>query len=142
MKFNKKTVLLCGAAVAAFVAMVIYVITSVTGYLASSSWSLIPVVCTVLAVALLFMVIVTEKKQWGFIMDLANYAALVLILISFYYFVVARVALVADVYFIPVNYPASEATAVHISLIGVGLYVLADVLMIIVGFLKKSLPES
>lgn len=83
-----------------------------------------------------------EKNKSGFIMDLANYVALVLILIGFYYFVVARVALVADVYFIPVNYPTSEATAVHISLIGVGLYVLVDDLMIIVGFLKKSLPES
>ena len=65
------------------------------------------------------------------------FAAVALLLYSFYEFVLGRVSLAADVYFIPVNYPASEATALHISIVGIALYVVADVAMIAAAFVRR-----
>ena len=64
--------------------------------------------------------------------------SIVLLLYSFYEFVIGRVSLAADVYFIPVNYPASEATALHISLAGIALYVIADIAVIVAAFMKRA----
>lgn len=51
---------------------------------------------------------------------------------------ISRVSLAADVYFIPVNYPASEASALHISIVGAALYIVADIVMIVTAFVKKK----
>ena len=57
---------------------------------------------------------------------------------SFAVFVLARVSLAADVYFIPVNYPASEATALHISIVGAVCYLVGIVALIVEGFSAKN----
>lgn len=49
-----------------------------------------------------------------------------------------RVSLAADVYFIPVNYPASEATALHISIVGAVCYLVGIVTLIVEGFSAKN----
>lgn len=70
--------------------------------------------------------------------DVLLVAANVCLIGSFAVFVLARVSLAADVYFIPVNYPASEATALHISIVGAVCYLVGIVTLIVEGFSAKN----
>ena len=137
----KKNGVTVAAVLRAAAGMVIYMVTSMTGYLASSAVNPWPVVCTVAAVVMLVVSAGMGSKMTAVMGDILVMAASVLLLVSFYYFVLARVQLAADVYFIPVNYPASEATALHISVAGVVLYLLADIAVIVKAFSKKAVQE-
>lgn len=134
-KFN---LILWGAAAAALVGMIIYIVTSVTGYLATSAMNPLPVICTVAAIIIAAVAAVQEEKIPSVPYDILLVGISVLLLISFYYFILGRVSLAADVYFIPVNYPASEATALHISIVGAVFYLIADIIMIVTTFTKKK----
>lgn len=137
----KKNGVTVAAVLMAAAGMVIYMVTSMNGYLASSAVNPWPVVCTVAAVVMLVVSAGMGSKMTAVMGDILVMAASVLLLVSFYYFVLARVQLAADVYFIPVNYPASEATALHISIAGVTLYLLADIAVIVKAFSKKTVQE-
>ena len=134
-KFN---LILWGAAAAALVGMIIYIVTSVTGYLATSAMNPLPVICTVAAIIIAAVAAVQEEKIPSVPYDILLVGISVLLLISFYYFILGRVSLAADVYFIPVNYPASEATALHISIVGAVFYLIADIILIVTTFTKKK----
>ena len=126
-RLNKKTGSLLIAAIAALAGMIVYIITSVTGYLTASAVNPWPIVCTAASILLLAVIIFLNHKLQAGIADILVILASVLLLVSFYFFVLSRVQLAADVYFIPVNYPASEATALHISIGGVAAYLIADI---------------
>lgn len=134
-KFN---LILWGAAAAALVGMIIYIVTSVTGYLATSAMNPLPVICTVAAIIIAAVAAVQEEKIPSVPYDILLVGISVLLLISFYCFILGRVSLAADVYFIPVNYPASEATALHISIVGAVFYLIADIIIIVTTFTKKK----
>ena len=134
-KFN---LILWGAAAAALVGMIIYIVTSVTGYLATSAMNPLPVICTVAAIIIAAVAAVQEEKIPSVPYDILLVGISVLLLISFYYFILGRVSLAADVYFIPVNYPASEATALHSSIVGAVFYLIADIILIVTTFTKKK----
>lgn len=134
-KFN---LILWGAAAAALVGMIIYIVTSVTGYLATSAMNPLPVICTVAAIIIAAVAAVQEEKIPSVPYDILLVGISVLLLISFYCFILGRVSLAADVYFILVNYPASEATALHISIVGAVFYLIADIIMIVTTFTKKK----
>lgn len=135
---SKSNLILWGAAAAALVGMIIYIVTSVTGYLATSAMNPLPVICTVAAIIIAAVAAVQEEKIPSVPYDILLVGISVLLLISFYYFILGRVSLAADVYFIPVNYPASEATALHISIVGAVFYLIADIIMIVTTFTKKK----
>lgn len=137
-KLTKNTYITLAAVLSALIGMVIYIITSTTGYLAASVMNPWPVICTVVTIALLAAKVFMDQKWAKGILDLLLIAASVLLLVSFYFFVLSRVQLAADVYFIPVNYPASEATTLHVSLAGVALYLIADIAMIAAAFVKDT----
>ena len=137
----KKNGVTVAAVLMAAAGMVIYLVTSMTGYLASSAVNPWPVVCTVAAVVMLVVSAGMGSKMTAVMGDILVMAASVLLLVSFYSFVLARVQLAADVCFIPVNYPASEATALHISVAGAVLYLLADIAVIVKAFSKKTVQE-
>lgn len=126
------------AAIAALAGMVIYIVTSVTGYLAASAANPWPIVCTIAAIVLFVAGILTTDKLSVVAHDVMTAGGFVLLLVSFYFFIMARVSLAADVYFIPVNYPASEATALHISVVGVVCYLVAAIILIARAFAKKE----
>ena len=84
------------------------------------------------------VIVLMGAKLSGTAVDVMMLFSIVLLLYSFYEFVIGRVSLAADVYFIPVNYPASEATALHISLAGIALYVIADIAVIVAAFMKRA----
>lgn len=135
---SKSNLILWGAAAAALVGMIIYIVTSVTGYLATSAMNPLPVICTVAAIIIAAVAAVQEKKIPSVPYDILLVGISVLLLISFYCFILGRVSLAADVYFIPVNYPASEATALHISIVGAVFYLIADIILIVTTFTKKK----
>lgn len=142
INFTKNTYTIFAAAIAALVGMIIYIITSVTGYLAASAMNPWPVLCTVLSLLMLAAVVFMENKMTPVIKDALLILASVMLLVSLYFFVLGRVQLAADVYFIPVNYPASEASALHISIAGVVFYLIADIAMIVAGFSGEKKQEA
>ncbi len=135
---NKSNLVFWIAAIAALVGMIIYIVTSVTGYLATAVMNPMPVICTVIAIIIAAFAAVGEEKVNAVVYDILIVLINVMLLVSFYWFISGRVSLAADVYFIPVNYPASEASALHISIVGAALYIVADIVMIVTAFVKKK----
>lgn len=125
------------ALVTAVIGLVVYLVTSFTGYLAGSATNPAPIVCTVIAIVLMAVLAAAGDKLGGTVLDLAVLAATVLLIASFALFALGRVSLVADVYFIPVNYPAAEETALNISIVGLVSYLVSIVAMIAACFSGK-----
>lgn len=69
--------------------------------------------------------------------DVLVVTSTVLIIVSFAIFILARVRLAADIYFIPVNYPKAEEVALNISVVGFASYVISILAMIIAAFSDK-----
>jgi hypothetical protein len=126
-KLNTKTIV---AAVASVIGLAVYGYTSMVGYLAASATSTV-LVCLALRQF-------AGSKLPAVVNDVLLVAANVCLIGSFAVFVLARVSLAADVYFIPVNYPASEATALHISIVGAVCYLVGIVTLIVEGFSAKN----
>lgn len=138
-KQNEKSFKIVGlAAILTLAGLIVYIVTSVTGYLAASSVNVVPIVTSAAAIIIMLAICFANQKISGSIVDLMMLFSVALLLYSFYEFVIGRVSLAADVYFIPVNYPASEATALHISLVGILLYVIADIALIAAAFMRRA----
>lgn len=125
------------AAVAALVGLVFYLITSMTGFLAGTAMNPLPVLCTVAAIVLALVLALVGDKLPAVVLDLAVVAAALLVIAGFALFALGRVNLVADVYFIPVNYPQSEAAALNLSFVGLGCYLVAVIAMVAAAFSGK-----
>lgn len=124
------------AAVATLIGLVIYLITSMTGYLAAAPLDLRPAVAA--AAALVLMAALLEVKMPPVARDLLTIVAGVLVIVSFSLFALGRVTLAADVYFIPVNYPPAEATALHLSIAGLVFDLIAILAMIVEAFTARD----
>lgn len=134
-KLNPKMIV---AAAAGVIGLAVYGYTSLTGYLAASATSTLPVALTLAALVCLALRQFAGDKMPAVLSDVLLVAADVCLIGSFAVFVLARVSLAADVYFIPVNYPASEATALHISIVGAVCYLVGIVVLIVEGFSAKN----
>lgn len=134
-KLNPKMIV---AAAAGVIGLAVYGYTSLTGYLAASATSTLPVALTLAALVCLALRQFAGDKMPAVLSDVLLVAADVCLIGSFAVFVLARVSLAADVYFIPVNYPASEATALHISIVGAVCYLVGVVALIVEGFSAKN----
>lgn len=134
-KLNPKMIV---AAAAGVIGLAVYGYTSLTGYLAASATSTLPVALTLAALVCLALRQFAGDKMPAVLSDVLLVAADVCLIGSFAVFVLARVSLAADVYFIPVNYPASEATALHISIVGAVCYLVGIVTLIVEGFSAKN----
>lgn len=69
------------------------------------------------------------------------FVAVVLNAVSVCLFVVSRIQIIADVWFIPVNYPETEGTALSISLAGIVFYLISIAATCVAGFAKKLNAE-
>lgn len=134
-KLNPKMIV---AAAAGVIGLAVYGYTSLTGYLAASATSTLPVALTLAALVCLALRQFAGDKMPAVLSDVLLVAADVCLIGSFAVFVLARVSLAADVYFIPVNYPASEATALHISIVGAVCYLVGIVALTVEGFSAKN----
>lgn len=138
IKITKANSITFIALLSALVGMIIYIVTSVTGYLAASALNPWPIMCTVVCMILLWAATFMGERFTPLFLDVMTAAGLVMLLVSFYLFVMSRVSLAADVYFIPVNYPEAEAAALHVSIVGAIFYMVALIALIIEGFRKKA----
>ena len=110
---NKSNLILWIVAIAALIGMIIYIVTSVTGYLTDAVMNPMPVICTVVAIIAAVFAAIGEEKVNAIVYDILIVVVSILLLVSFYWFILGRVSLAADVYFIPVNYPAAEADTIQ-----------------------------
>lgn len=138
-KQNEKSFKIVGlAAILTLAGLIVYIVTSVTGYLAASSVNVVPIVTSAAAIIIMLAICFANQKISGSIVDLMMLFSVALLLYSFYEFVIGRVSLAAGCYFIPVNYPASEATALHISLVGILLYGHCGYRKIAAAFMRRA----
>ncbi|TFD83528.1 sodium:proton antiporter [Cryobacterium lactosi] len=117
--------------------LIFYIVTSTTGYLVGSVIDPLPIVLTAIAILLLGAEIWLGGRIRPFLRDLALIASIALLALSFATFLLARVPLAGDVYFIPVNYPEAEAVTLHLSFVGLGLYAVAIVVLTVAAFSAK-----
>lgn len=135
---NKRNLKQTVAAAAGIVGLAVYGITSATGYLAASATNPLPIVCTVVSLACVAALLFAGGKLPALVRDLLRAVAALGLIASFAVFAMARVPLAADVYFIPVNYPAAEANALHTSIVGVAAYLVGVAALIADAFTAKD----
>lgn len=123
------------ATVTALAALVIYLFTSLTGYLAGSAMNIWPIVLTVVAIALLFA---ADKMKASAVKDIVIVLTGMALIGSISFFAMNRVTLAADVWFIPVNRPETEDVALYWSLAGVALYLISFVTVTVKAFSHKE----
>lgn len=129
---------ICVAAVVfSLIGMIIYIVSGTTGYMAGQPLDALPIVFTVISILALLAAVLLGDKLGGRITGLIIFVAVVLAAVSLCLFVVSRVELFSDVYFIPVNYPESEGAALNVSIVGLVFYVLSLICMVVAGFGEK-----
>lgn len=129
--------LICVALVTSLAGMIFYIVTSTTGYLAGSTLNPTPIILTAVAILLVLLLVGATNKLHPLLIDLFIVGSTVFLIVSFALFLLGRVSLAADVYFIPVNYPQAEEAALNASLVGIALYLISIITMIIAGFAEK-----
>lgn len=120
------------AAIFGIIGVVFYNITAYTGFLAGSTTNMMPTLLTV--VALCIAGIYFKSNKASTVSDIMVVAMVVLYAIILAVFVLERVSLIADIYFIPVNYPPAEEVALNLSFIGLVCYMICIVSSIVVAF--------
>lgn len=126
------------AFVAAVAGLAVYLVTSLTGYMAGQGVSVPVIAMSVVALVALAARIALASRLHGVVADVLLIGAEALLIGGFALFTLSRVRLAADIYFIPVNYPASEQTALNISIVGVVCYLIAIVALIVKAFTAKD----
>ena len=99
------------ATVTALAALVIYLVTSLTGFMAGKAMNIWPVVLTVAAIVLLFA---ADKMKPSALKDIVIVLTGFALIGCISFFAMDRVKLAADVWFIPVNRPATEDVALYL----------------------------
>lgn len=120
----KGSICLLVSIILALIGFIIFVVNSTTGYLAGSQINLGTLILSIIAIVfgtiLFFFKDSTEKYD-----TLISIVIGLLLSVSVCLFIYSRISLAADVWFIPVNYPEAEETALMISIVGVAFYVLS-----------------
>ena len=129
------------AAVLALISMIIYIVTGTTGFMSGTILNALPIVFTILAIAVLVASVLLSAKLDKRIVGVMLAVACVLLAVSFCIFIVERIQIFADVWFIPVNYPEAEGAALSSSVTGIVFYILSVVCVIVAGFAEKLNKE-
>lgn len=120
------------AALTAIVGVIFYNITAYTGFLTGSATNMMPTLLTIVVVCITGIYFKMNKAST--VSDVMIVAMVVLYAVILAVFVLERVSLMADIYFIPVNYPEAEEVALNLSFVGIGCYMIATVSSIVVAF--------
>lgn len=131
---GKISSLLLASSVVSAVGLIVYLVNTLTGYMAGRGLNAVVVAATAVAIIALAADAVSMNKLNDVAIDGIMVGAAVLQIVGFLLFVLDRVSIVADVYFLPVNYPAAEETALNMSIVGFVLYILAIILVAIAAF--------
>ncbi|WP_282945206.1 hypothetical protein [Cellulomonas endometrii] len=130
------------AAVAGVGGVAVYLVTSTTGYLAGRSLDPLVIVLTVAGLAAVVLDLTAGHRFTAVVRDLLLVGSVAALSAGMALFLLARVPLAADVYFIPVNYPAAEATTLHLSFVGLGLYLVAVLALVVESFAAKRVRPA
>ena len=126
------------AMAATLIGLVVYIVNSTTGYMAGQKVS-VPLIALSVASVIVLAVRATAWNRLPVVLaDVLLIVPEVMLLVSFAQFVLARVRLAADIYFIPVNYPASEQASLNVALIGVGCYFVAIIALVVKAFTAQD----
>lgn len=142
MKFIKKqsvwSWVFIGSLVFALIGFIIYLATSNAGFLAGrvipSATLTIATTCVALVVGIAYWVVKNFIKLPSLVEDIVLIVVGVLLSISIMGFILGRVDVAADVWFIPVNYPQSEADTLNNAIIGIAFYFVSLVGVIVSCF--------
>lgn len=130
------------AAAATLIGLMVYLVNSTTGYMAGQGLSALVIALSVVAIVALAARAFAGNRLPAVLNDVLLIGAEVLLLVSFAQFVLERVRLATDIYFIPVNYPASEQTSLNVALIGVACYLVAILLLVVKAFTAKDAQHT
>lgn len=130
------------ALVGAVIGLAVYILTSTTGYMAGQGVNAMTIALSVIAIVVLIVKIALGGHVANVVNDVLLVGSEALLIVGFSLFALARVRLAADIYFIPVNYPASEQTALNISIIGVVCYLIAIIALIVKAFAAKDTDRA
>lgn len=124
------------------IGLVIYLVNSTTGYMAGQGLNALVIGLSVVAMVALAARVLAGDRLPEVLNDVLLIGAEALLLVSFAQFVLERVRLAADIYFIPVNYPASEQTSFNVALVGVACYLVAILLLVVKAFAAKDVRRT
>lgn len=136
---------LLAALVLGFVGFIIYLVNSTTGYLVGTEVDGWLIALTIIAFLLIVAEFVFHDKidmYNGLFNDIILIVIGVLFAVCFSLFIVDRLTLAADVWFIPVNYPAAEESALNVGIVGVVFYGLATIATAVTAFLPKFYTQA
>ena len=126
------------ATVTALAALVIYLVTSLTGFMAGKAMNIWPVVLTVASSSIPRLFAADKMKKPSALKDIVIVLTGFALIGCISFFAMDRVKLAADVWFIPVNRPATEDVALYCSLAGVALYLISFVTVTVKAFSHKE----
>lgn len=139
MKKNLSGYALAASAVFSLIGLIFYIVTSVSGYLANTSVNPLPILFSILAIVIACGGFLLGGKLEDWINTVILVATTILIVVSFIVFVNARVDVIADVFFIPVNYPAAEGVTANSSIVGAVFYLLSIIALAVSGFASDKI---
>ncbi|MCD8286307.1 MAG: hypothetical protein LUD50_03655 [Clostridia bacterium] len=128
----------CAAGVLSLVALIIYCVNSSTGYYSATSTNALPIVFAVIAVILLIGGPIVADKMDSRIPVVFVLAAAVLMSAAACIYILERVPLFADMWFIPTTPPASELAAFGPSMAGIIFYFLSAIVAVVACFGKLN----
>lgn len=140
MKNNTKTSarFALAAAVLGLIGLAVYLVNTLTGYMAGRGVNVLLVVASVVAVAALGARALRPEALGPLVTGGLLMGGAVLLILSFALFALGRVTIVADVYFLPVNYPQSEQTSLFVAFAGLAVYLLAILTTAVAAFLPQG----
>lgn len=129
------------SAVLALVGLIIYIVSSTTGYMEGREMNVLPVVFTLGAIVCLVAAALLADQLGKSLAGALLFVGEVLLVVSLCVFINERVDHFADIVFIPVNYPLSEKTTLDVSIVGFVFYLLAIVGSIVSAFAEKLVKD-
>lgn len=137
-KLGKSGIAVCVSALLALVGLIIYIASATTGFLAGQSVNALPIVFSIIAIILDAVIVVKGDSLGGLVKGLLMIIAAALIAVVFAQFILARLTVFADVWFIPVNYPEAEGTTLVVSMVGIIFYIVSFIAIAFAGFTGKK----
>ncbi|MBO4988846.1 MAG: hypothetical protein J6D37_00800 [Clostridia bacterium] len=141
LKQNLFGYLALGSAVCALVGLIIYIVSSTTGYMEGREMDALPVLLTIVAIVCLVAAPLLAEKLGRSLAGALLFVGEVLLAVSLCMFINARVDHFADIVFIPVNYPLGEKTTLIVSIVGFVFYILAILASIVAAFGEKLIKD-
>ena len=141
-RFTKSTWVAVAALVLLLVAFIIAVVSGTSGYLAGKAMNPVVLACSIIALIILVALPFIFDRISNIIVDVLIVAVGILIAVSIGALIWDRTPLAADVWFIPVNYPAAEEAALNTSIVGAVFYLLSLICLVVLCFFDDPLLKT